>query len=61
MLKIRELIETYFQKKPNIEIDPDVAVTHGVSIQAGILGGVWPLTVSATEVRTTVEKIHIET
>jgi stress 70 chaperone-associated protein len=61
MLKIRELIETYFQKKPNIEIDPDVAVTHGVSIQAGILGGVWPLTVSATEVRTAVEKIHIET
>jgi stress 70 chaperone-associated protein len=61
MLKIRQLIETYFQKKPNIEIDPDVAVTHGVSIQAGILGGVWPLTISATEVRTTVEKIHIET
>ena len=61
MLKIRQLIEDYFQKKPNIEIDPDVAVTHGVSIQAGILGGVWPLTVSATEVRTAVEKIHIET
>jgi len=61
MLKIRQLIETYFQKKPNIEIDPDVAVTHGVSIQAGILGGVWPLTISATEVRTAVEKIHIET
>jgi stress 70 chaperone-associated protein len=61
MLKIRQLIETYFQKKPNLEIDPDVAVTHGVSIQAGILGGVWPLTVSATEVRTAVEKIHIET
>lgn len=61
MLKIRQLIENYFQKKPNIDIDPDVAVTHGVSIQAGILGGVWPLTVSATEVRTAVEKIHIET
>jgi stress 70 chaperone-associated protein len=61
MLKIRQLIENYFQKKPNIQIDPDVAVTHGVSIQAGILGGVWPLTVSATEVRTAVEKIHIET
>jgi len=61
MLKIRQLIEEYFQKKPNIEVDPDVAVTHGVSIQAGILGGVWPLTVSATEVRTAVEKIHIET
>lgn len=60
MLKIREIIEEYFQKKPNIQIDPDVAVTHGVSIQAGILGGVWPLTVSATEVRTAVEKIHIE-
>ncbi|CAF0952776.1 unnamed protein product [Rotaria sordida] len=61
MLKIRQLIEDYFQKKPNIEIDPDVAVTHGVSIQAGIIGGVWPLTVTATEVRTAVEKIHIET
>ena len=61
MLRIRQLIENYFQKKPNIEIDPDVAVTHGVSIQAGILGGMWPLNVSATEVRTAVEKIHIET
>lgn len=60
MLKIRQLIEDYFQKKPNIQIDPDVAVTYGVSIQAGILGGVWPLTVSATEVRTAVEKIQIE-
>ena len=60
MLKIRQLIQDYFQKKPNIEIDPDVAVTHGVSIQAGILGGVWPLNVSATEVRTAVEKINIE-
>ncbi|CAF0949320.1 unnamed protein product [Adineta steineri] len=61
MLKIRQIIEDYFGKKPNIQIDPDVAVTHGVSIQAGILGGVWPLNVSATEVRTAVEKIHIET
>jgi len=61
MLKIRQIIGDYFQKQPNIEIDPDVAVTHGVSIQAGILGGVWPLVVSATEVRTAVEKIHIET
>ena len=60
MLKIRQLIENYFKKKPNIQIDPDVAVTHGVSIQAGILGGVWPLTVSATEVRTAIEKIQIE-
>ena len=60
MLKVRQLIEDYFKKKPNIEIDPDVAVTHGVSIQAGILSGAWPLTVSATEVRTTVEKIHLE-
>ena len=60
MLKIRELIGEYFQKQANIEIDPDVAVTHGVSIQAGILGGMWPLTVSATEVRTAVEKIQIE-
>lgn len=60
MLRIRQLIEEYFGKKPNIDIDPDVAVTHGVSIQAGILGGVWPLNVSATEVRTAVEKIHIE-
>lgn len=60
MLKIRQLIENYFQKKPNVQIDPDVAVTHGVSIQAGILGGVWPLTVSATEVRTAVEKIQID-
>ena len=60
MLKIRQIIEQYFGKKANIDIDPDVAVTHGVSLQAGILGGMWPLNVSATEVRTAVEKIQIE-
>ncbi|CAF0785449.1 unnamed protein product [Didymodactylos carnosus] len=60
MLKIRQLIEEYFNKKPNTNIDPDVAVTYGVAIQAGILGGMWPLSVGVIEVKTAVEKIHIE-
>ena len=58
--KVRELIKDYFAKKPNTAIDPELAVASGVGIQAGILGGMWPLTVSSTEVPTTVRKIHLK-
>ncbi len=57
--KIRQLIEEYFRKVPNTHIDPELAVVYGVSIQAGILGGMWPLTVSAIELPTRARKIHV--
>lgn len=37
ILKIREMVTTYFGKAPCIEIDPDQAVAHGASVQAAIL------------------------
>lgn len=57
--KIRQLIGDFFKKAPITSEDPDLAVATGVSIQAGILGGMWPLTVSAVELPTQVKKIHV--
>lgn len=57
--KVRALIAEFFEKEPNTSIDPELAVVSGVSIQAGIMGGVWPLTVSAVELPTRVQKIHL--
>lgn len=47
---IRRLIAEYFGKEPNTSVDPDLAVVTGVAIQAGIMGGSWPLQVSALEI-----------
>ncbi|KAM3836996.1 heat shock 70 kDa protein 13 [Vipera latastei] len=48
--KIRKIITEFFGKKPNTSVDPDLAVVTGVAIQAGIVGGSWPLQVSAVEI-----------
>ncbi|XP_068173299.1 heat shock 70 kDa protein 13 [Antennarius striatus] len=48
--RIRKLISEYFGKEPNTSVDPDMAVVTGVAIQAGIMGGSWPLQVSAIEI-----------
>lgn len=48
--QIRKLISEYFQKEPNTSLDPEMAVVTGVAIQAGIMGGSWPLQVSAIEI-----------
>lgn len=49
--KVRQIIRDYFNgKEPNVSIDPELAVATGVAIQAGIIGGVWPLQVSAIEI-----------
>lgn len=48
--RIRKLISKYFGKEPNTSVDPDLAVVIGVAIQAGIMGGSWPLQVSAIEI-----------
>lgn len=55
--RVRELISKFFNKMLNTSIDADLAVVSGVAIQAGILGGNWPLKVSAIEVPTSVRKI----
>jgi len=49
--KVRQLIQEFFNKVPNTSIDPDVAVTVGVAVQAGILGNGWPLKVAAIEIQ----------
>ncbi|MBN3316403.1 HSP13 protein, partial [Atractosteus spatula] len=48
--RIRQLIREFFGKEPNTSVDPDLAVVTGVAIQAGIMGGSWPLQVSAIEI-----------
>ena len=50
--RVRQIIKDYFDgKEPNVSIDPELAVATGVAIQAGILGGAWPLHVSAIEIQ----------
>lgn len=58
--KVRQIIQQYFGKPPNMGLDPELAVAHGVAIQAGIIGGMWPLTVSAVEIPSTLRKIHLQ-
>ncbi|XP_067849487.1 heat shock 70 kDa protein 13 isoform X2 [Heptranchias perlo] len=41
--RIRRVIREFFGKEPNTSVDPDLAVVIGVAIQAGIMGGSWPL------------------
>ncbi|XP_029434540.1 heat shock 70 kDa protein 13 [Rhinatrema bivittatum] len=48
--RIRQMIQEFFGKDPNTSVDPDLAVVIGVAIQAGIVGGSWPLQVSAIEI-----------
>ena len=58
--KVRKIIQKYFNKEPNVGIDPELAVVTGVAIQAGILGGGWPLKVAAVELPTSnIQKIEI--
>uniref|UniRef100_A0A4D5R9S8 Heat shock 70 kDa protein 13 n=1 Tax=Scolopendra viridis TaxID=118503 RepID=A0A4D5R9S8_SCOVI len=58
--RIRQLIAEYFGKAANVGIDPELAVAYGVAIQAGIIGGMWPLQVSAIEIQSKFKKIHIK-
>ncbi|XP_030060081.1 heat shock 70 kDa protein 13 [Microcaecilia unicolor] len=48
--RIHQVIWEFFGKDPNTSVDPDLAVVIGVAIQAGIVGGSWPLQVSAIEI-----------
>ena len=48
--KVRAMLSEFVGKAPCSSIDPDEAVAVGVSMQAGILAGAWPLQVSALEI-----------
>ncbi|MBN3270816.1 HSP13 protein, partial [Polyodon spathula] len=48
--RIRQIIAQYFGMEPNTSVDPELAVVIGVALQAGIMGGSWPLQVSAIEI-----------
>ena len=56
---VRRLIGGHFGRAPDTSVQPELAVVIGVALQAGILGGMWPLTVSAIEVPRRVNKIHV--
>ncbi|XP_022095867.1 heat shock 70 kDa protein 13-like isoform X2 [Acanthaster planci] len=58
--RVRQVVGDFFGKVPNVEVDPELAVVYGVAIQAGIIGGMWPLQVSAIEIHNTkVKKIRV--
>uniref|UniRef100_A0A7E4W4B8 Heat shock 70 kDa protein 13 n=1 Tax=Panagrellus redivivus TaxID=6233 RepID=A0A7E4W4B8_PANRE len=59
--KVRQVVGSYFGKSANYGIDPVLAVVTGASVQAGVIGGGWPLQVTAMELPTTRRKVHLYT
>lgn len=59
--RVRELISEYFGgKELDTRVDPELAVAIGVSIQAGVIGGMWPVPVSAVELPSDdIEKVQV--
>jgi stress 70 protein chaperone microsome-associated 60kDa protein len=49
----------FFRKAPNFGVDPELAVATGAAVQAGVIGGGWPLQVSAMELPFGKRKKHI--
>ncbi|XP_038056883.1 heat shock 70 kDa protein 13-like [Patiria miniata] len=59
--RVRQVVADFFSKAPNVEVDPELAVVYGVAIQAGIIGGMWPLQVSAIEIHNRkIRKIQVK-
>ncbi|VDN01297.1 unnamed protein product [Thelazia callipaeda] len=56
--RVRSVIGRYFGKAPNYGIDPELAVVIGASVQAGVIGGGWPLQIELPAKR---RKQHIFT
>ncbi|KAJ1360258.1 MreB/Mbl protein [Parelaphostrongylus tenuis] len=48
--KVRQIVGHYFGKPPNFGVDPELAVVTGAAVQAGVIGGGWPLQVSLVTV-----------
>ncbi|KAL3994341.1 Hsp70 family protein [Acanthocheilonema viteae] len=59
--RVRSVVGRYFGKAPNHGVDPELAVVTGASVQAGVIGGGWPLQVSAIELPVKRRKHHIFT
>lgn len=59
--KVRQIVGHYFGKAPNFGVDPELAVVTGASVQAGVIGGGWPLQVAAMELQTKRRKRHFYT
>ncbi|XP_072033837.1 heat shock 70 kDa protein 13-like [Amphiura filiformis] len=59
--RVRQVVRDFFKKEPNVAIDPELAVAYGVAVQAGVIGGMWPLQVSAIELTNRkLRKVHVE-
>ncbi|CAJ0945938.1 unnamed protein product, partial [Mesorhabditis belari] len=56
--RIRKIVGQFFGKAPNFGVDPELAVATGASVQAGVIGGGWPLQVAAVELPTKIRKRH---
>ncbi|VDK75324.1 unnamed protein product [Litomosoides sigmodontis] len=59
--RVRSVVGRYFGKAPNHGVDPELAVVTGASVQAGVIGGAWPLQVSAIELPVKRRKYHLFT
>lgn len=57
--RVRRIVGSFFGKASNHGIDPELAVVTGASVQAGVIGGGWPLQVAAMELPTQRRKHHI--
>uniref|UniRef100_A0A0N4TWL7 Heat shock protein 70 n=1 Tax=Brugia pahangi TaxID=6280 RepID=A0A0N4TWL7_BRUPA len=59
--RVRSVVGRYFGKAANHGVDPELAVVTGAAVQAGVIGGGWPLQVSAIELPVKRRKHHIFT
>lgn len=59
--KVRQVVGSFFGKAPNYGIDPELAVVTGAAVQAGVIGGGWPLQVAAMELPVARRKRHVFT
>ncbi|EYC23883.1 hypothetical protein Y032_0014g2198 [Ancylostoma ceylanicum] len=59
--RVRQIVGHYFGKAPNYGVDPELAVVTGAAVQAGVIGGGWPLQVAAMELPTKRRKRHFYT
>uniref|UniRef100_A0A914D1Y2 Heat shock protein 70 n=1 Tax=Acrobeloides nanus TaxID=290746 RepID=A0A914D1Y2_9BILA len=57
--KVRQVVGSFFKKAPNFGVDPELAFATGATVQAGVIGGGWPLQVSAMELPFAKRKKHI--
>jgi len=46
---VRKLLGEFFDKEPNISVNPEQAVAIGAAVQAGIITDSWPVPIAAIE------------